>query len=75
MSIKKSHKLLPCPFCGSSDVVIDQTNSEDDVYNRKNGCMSSRYYAYCFGCFTESNKFRTSIGAIKAWNKRIDNTP
>ena len=49
--------LLPCPFCGGSDI-------------RVNGSRSS--FVQCGGCGAESRAEDDDRAAIAAWNRRAD---
>lgn len=50
-------KLLPCPFCGSENIMLDKTK-EDTLH-----------LAVCRNCVAEVSGF-TRDGAIRAWNRR-----
>jgi Lar family restriction alleviation protein len=50
--------LLPCPFCGSSEVVIGTT-------------MGKRYSVYCGGCGANGVPSPLKEGAAKSWNTRM----
>lgn len=50
-------KLLPCPFCGSENIMLDKTK-EDTLH-----------LAVCRNCVAEVSGF-TRDGAIRAWNTR-----
>ena len=59
-----SEELLPCPFCGSKDLVI---NKDTDF---------SIYYVHCRDCLCEGRKthkigwVESAQEAINAWNDR-----
>lgn len=50
-------KLLPCPFCGSENIMLDKTK-EDTLH-----------LAVCRNCVAQVSGF-TRDGAIRAWNRR-----
>ena len=52
-------KLKPCPFCGSTDIVITQ----------KNGFLSGGY-AMCRGCFATTRSSIYTDEAVANWNRR-----
>lgn len=54
-------KLFPCPFCGTADIRI---YSESNSYGKL-------FWARCSECGAMSEKVKTKLDAIKAWNKRV----
>lgn len=54
-----SEELKPCPFCGSSDVVLQNLTDEDDNY------------VSCNSCEVQQIATHTRDMAIKAWNRRV----
>ena len=65
MSIK-SGALLACPFCGSDDVAIAETDSGI-------GGLRGEYYVTCWHCYAETSKEDTKRKARRAWNRRHAN--
>lgn len=57
--MKEEHKLKPCPFCGSTDIVIAQ----------KPGFFSGGY-ALCQGCYATTMSSIYTDEAIANWNRR-----
>jgi len=57
--------LLPCPFCGSNDVQIEESELLGDV-RKSAGCNTE----HCQG-YQSMLTFATRREAIKAWNTRI----
>lgn len=55
-------KLLPCPFCGSEDIV--------DLGGSAIGGLSLLYYITCCECHCRTVVKPTKEEAIKAWNTR-----
>ena len=55
--------LLACPFCGSSDVAIQETDSGI-------GGLQGEYYGSCWQCYAETSKEDTKQKARRAWNRR-----
>lgn len=66
MSIKSS-ALLACPFCGSSDVEVQETDSGI-------GGLRGEYYVVCWGCYSQTGNNETKREAKRAWNRRHANT-
>jgi len=65
---KQTEKLLPCPFCGGDDLVIDD----------KAGITGKCYFITCYGggihgCVMQDYSYATKREAIKAWNTRTPN--
>jgi Lar family restriction alleviation protein len=52
--------LLPCPFCGSSDVFVDHVSMDDNAA-----------FVHCRGCGTEGPFDLSEEVAIAAWNHRL----
>lgn len=57
-----SEELKPCPFCGSEDVVLQ----ESIIY-------PGEYYVCCNVCGILTNRYSNRSLAISAWNKRVEN--
>lgn len=53
-----SESLLPCPFCGSSDLTLDNLVDEDD------------YFVSCGGCQVQQIASYTREEAVRRWNRR-----
>ncbi len=58
-------KLKPCPFCGSKQL---------DVLETQSGIMglSGEYFIWCQGCYSQSGNFNTKRDATVAWNRRFE---
>lgn len=52
--------LLPCPFCGSSSIDIEQ----------KSAFIGYLYFAWCQQCDARTATERTKEGASEHWNTR-----
>jgi len=52
-------EIKPCPFCGA----------EGDFINHD----SSVFWVQCMNCGAHGRQCRTKRGAIKAWNRRVNN--
>jgi len=61
-----STALLACPFCGSKDVAIEETDSGI-------GGLHGEYYGTCWHCYAETSKEDTKQKARRAWNRRHTN--
>lgn len=64
-------ELKPCPFCGSTDVKLVGSHTNDDCY--------SSYYSYrvfCRNCGARGAEKRDEEKplAIRAWNRRVELT-
>ena len=57
--MKEEHKLNPCPFCGSTDIVIAQ-----------NPGFSSGGYVMCRGCCATTRSSVYTDKAVAHWNRR-----
>lgn len=57
-------KLRPCPFCGNPNV----------VFGYDSAALFEHNYICCTNCGASSGNFETKEKAIKAWNKRINNS-
>lgn len=57
-------KLKPCPFCGSTDIVIAQTPE-----------FPSGGYMLCRGCYATTRSSTYTDEAVANWNRRVDDTP
>jgi Lar family restriction alleviation protein len=55
---KLKENVLPCPFCGNTDCVVDST-----IYH---------HYVTCLKCRTHGPREWTIQGARDAWNKRTE---
>ena len=53
--------LLPCPFCGSQNTLVE--SALDD-------CADLRWVAYCDDCVISTAGIMEKSGAIEAWNRR-----
>lgn len=51
--------ILPCPFCGSTDIV---THNNDG---------NGRYWVYCRNCDASGSDARTEAEAAEKWNSAI----
>lgn len=60
-------ELKPCPFCGAKPIL-------DEISDWRWG---TGYEIHCPDETVEvgTKRFRTKIGAIRAWNRRISNDP
>lgn len=59
-------ELKPCPFCGGREIIIRQV-----LYA---GIDKPRFYAQCQKCFAQTAiGWSTKSGAVKAWNRRVNN--
>ena len=56
---KTESNLKPCPFCGSTDIVITQ----------KHGFLSGGY-AMCRGCYATTRSSVYTDEAVANWNRR-----
>jgi Lar family restriction alleviation protein len=68
--MSEQQSLLPCPFCGGSDVAV----TEDTTHDR------SCYWTYGVECQDEQcgaalNNFHRKTDAIAAWNRRSGSRP
>lgn len=61
-SARREDVMLPCPFCGSSDVV-PQTDDFDN------------HVIHCSGCGAEGPNEDTDAEAERGWNGRATNLP
>lgn len=59
MSEMSNEKLKPCPFCGSTDIVITQ----------EHGLLSGGY-AMCRGCYATTRSSIYTDEAVANWNRR-----
>lgn len=69
--IETKYKLKPCPFCGEAPVV-----KTDIRYPRPSRRPIHAFEVVCqnYDCiiYNADNKyFRTELGAVRKWNKRI----
>jgi Lar family restriction alleviation protein len=51
--------LLPCPFCGSTDLVLNNLLDDDD------------YFVSCNGCEIQQIANYTKDESIRRWNLRV----
>lgn len=58
-----SDTLLPCPFCGHKEPILDEIIGE-----RKKD--ADRYLIICVECMNQTNTYLYKEDAISAWNKR-----
>lgn len=63
IEFKKAPDALPCPFCGSHDIVT----------YRYEHAAGTRYAIMCMGCVTSMDPgwWRSPHVAVETWNKRI----
>lgn len=56
-------ELLPCPFCGGADVVVDRYEHHEGEW---------RYRVVCTGCMAmvDSGFWQFKGHAVEAWNRR-----
>lgn len=60
--MREEPKLLPCPFCGSEVIGMEQY-----------GCGNSFYACTCLECGAKvDDVFTSPQKAVEAWNKRAD---
>lgn len=59
-------ELKPCPFCGSDNVMVDETfvDAQNDPY--------MEYEVICFDCENRTKPCDTAQDAIARWNRRAD---
>ena len=55
--------LKPCPFCGSQDIDVFETDSGI-------GGMHGEYHVMCSDCYAATCDVKTRREAAKLWNKR-----
>lgn len=60
--VKNMEKLKNCPFCGSANV--GTANYADFVFDI--WCVK------CRECLSRTAVFATEVGAIEAWNRRVN---
>lgn len=61
-----SDELLPCPFCGGTDIVVDRYEHHEGEW---------RYRVVCTGCMAmvDSGFWQFKGHAVEAWNRRRPN--
>jgi Lar family restriction alleviation protein len=64
LAFERLVRLLPCPFCGSIELVV---TNEADIYNRGN-----REMVACGGCGTQGPWGQHEQEASFLWNKRLE---
>jgi Lar family restriction alleviation protein len=52
-----------CPFCGSDDIIVRDSNRKDKVVG---------YWVFCCDCFTEGPFDINYYRAIERWNTRYE---
>ena len=57
----REQQLLPCPFCGSADLELDNLVDEDD------------YFVSCRKCHVQQIANYTANEAVNRWNQRAKN--
>ncbi len=65
MSVPSS-SLLACPFCGTNDVAVEETESGI-------GGLHGEYYVVCLACYSQTGNHETKSKAKQAWNRRRAN--
>lgn len=58
-------KFLPCPYCGSSNIALDQTSLAFSVPP-----FPEDHYAYCEDCSCHGPKANNTMAATRRWNNR-----
>ena len=57
-----TYKLRPCPFCGSTKIVLKRPYPVMELW-----------FVTCLGCSCNSACSTKPIDAVSAWNMRVDN--
>ena len=52
-------RLLPCPFCGSDEVFLEQPVDDDH-----------HWYIQCNGCWMTTDSYGKPVDVIDKWNRR-----
>ena len=55
----RERQLLPCPFCGSADLLVDNLVDEDD------------YFVSCSQCHVQQIANYRAHEAVNRWNQRV----
>lgn len=63
----KTYDLLPCPFCGSTEVYVEE-------YEHHPGAM--RWRVFCAGCMAgvDTGTRQSASSAVQDWNRRAERT-
>ena len=59
----KQIELKPCPFCG-----VESEYVEYYLYGRVKA-----HFVYCTKCDVTQKNYKSKQGAIRAWNRRVNN--
>lgn len=52
-------ELKRCPFCGGTEIIVDNDQG--------------LYFVYCEQCVCQTTLYRDKENAIEAWNRRTEN--
>jgi Lar family restriction alleviation protein len=58
-------KFTPCPFCGSSNIALDQTSLWSGLPP-----LPDDHYAYCEDCGSHGTAASNVVTATRRWNDR-----
>ena len=61
-----NEELKPCPYCGSEDIFVDDTNCEVD------GNYEICFHCECMNCGARSFDYESESDAIYAWNRQAE---
>lgn len=63
-------EILPCPFCGHKDIIIDEQES-DFIYKDGTPMRGTFYYAECKYCGCSIGPAPSKEMLVNHWNSRV----